>query len=76
MEQRTFSVFRRLRDRLLSLPSTCAPRVINATDERGARLIMEEEIRKMLDALSKDLDRGDDDLVDEDEGDIGAAAIR
>ena len=61
VENRTFNVFRRLRDRLLSLPSICAPRVANASDERAARLILDEEVRKLLDALAGDLDKPEDD---------------
>lgn len=62
VEARTFRIFRRVRDRFLSLPAVCAPRVFNAADERAARQIMDEEVRKLLDALAADLDRkGDDD---------------
>lgn len=61
VETRTFNVFRRLRDRLLSLPSICAPRVANASDERAARAILDEEVRKLLDALANDLDKPEDD---------------
>jgi DNA-binding Lrp family transcriptional regulator len=66
VENRTFNVFRRLRDRLMSLPSICAPRVVNATDERAARVILDEEVRKLLDALAKDLDKPEDDDAGDD----------
>lgn len=80
VEARTFNVFRRLRDRLLSLPSICAPRVANAVDERAARLIIDEEVRKLLDALANDLDKPDDDDdagvdVDEEQT-VGAAQLQ
>ena len=32
-------------------------RVANAADERAARVILDEEVRKLLDALAKDLDK-------------------
>lgn len=78
VEARTFNVFRRLRDRLLSLPSICAPRVANAVDERAARLIIDEEVRKLLDALANDLDRPDDDEGDDvdEEQSVGAAQLQ
>jgi hypothetical protein len=77
VETRTFNVFRRLRDRLMSLPSICAPRVANATDERAARAILDEEVRKLLDALAKDLDKPeDDDAGDLDEEPAVAAQLQ
>ena len=66
VETRTFNVFRRLRDRLMSLPSICAPRVANAIDERAARVILDEEVRKLLDALAKDLDKPEEDDAGDD----------
>ncbi len=82
VEARTFGIFRRARDRFLSLPALCAGRVRGAPDDRAARAIMEEEVRKVLDALAADLDRkdaGDDedeqleaDIVDEDVSDAPA----
>ncbi len=76
VEGRTFNVFRRLRDRMMSLPSICAPRVANASDERAARMILDEEVRKLLDALAKDLDRPDDDGDDTDEEPAVAAQLQ
>jgi hypothetical protein len=79
VEARTFRVFRRARDRFLSLSAVCAPRVFNASDERAARQIMDEEVRKLLAGLADDLDRGDlddaaADLADEDVSDAVTAA--
>lgn len=78
VETRTFAVFRRLRDRLLSLPAICAPLVANASDERAARVILDGEIRKLLDALAKSLDRPEDadDDVDEDAAGVSAAGLQ
>ncbi|KRR16876.1 hypothetical protein [Bradyrhizobium retamae] len=79
VEARTFNVFRRVRDRLLSLPSICAPRVINAADERAARAIIDEEVRKVLDAAAKELDRPDDDDAGEEldeEQTVGSAQLQ
>jgi hypothetical protein len=69
VEARTFAVFRRLRDRALSFPSTCAPRLASAPDERSMRMILDEEMRKLLDALSKDLDAVDVEEADEEPAD-------
>lgn len=77
VENRTFAVFRRLRDRLLSLPSICAPRAANAADERSVRLILDEEVRKMLETLAKELDKPDGDVEDdEDLSGVSAAGLQ
>lgn len=75
VEARTFRVFRRARDRFLSLPAVLAPRVYNATDERTVRQIIDEEVRKVLEALAADLDRkgdADDEAAEEDVSDAAA----
>jgi hypothetical protein len=78
VERRTFRIFRRVRDRFLSLSAVAAPRVFNASDERTARQIMDEEVRKLLDALAADLDHSGDeaDLPDADEVSDAAAGDR
>jgi DNA-binding MarR family transcriptional regulator len=80
VESRTFSIFRRVRDRLLSLPSISAPRLANAVDQRAARAILDEDIRKVLDAMAHDLDNPDvDDMPlevdDEDRADGLASTV-
>jgi|GEM_PF-2249088 len=74
-EQRMFRVFRRARDRFLSMPAVVAPRIFNAPDERTARQIMDEEVRKLLAALADDLDHeGDIDDADEPAEELSDAA--
>jgi DNA-binding transcriptional ArsR family regulator len=77
-EHRVFNIFRRLRDRILSVPAICAPRVAHVTDERAVKTIIDDELRKVLTALAADLDKAgsdeeDDASLDTDAEDIEGA---
>lgn len=67
VEAQTFALFRRLRDRLLSLPALVAPRLAAAPDERALRTIVDDEMRKILDQFAGEVEgaalpgAGDDD---------------
>jgi hypothetical protein len=77
VEHRTFNIFRRLRDSLMGLPAICASQVVHADNERAVRNILDEEVRKMLLKLAKDLDQADDagDIADDDiESEVEEAA--
>lgn len=66
-EARIFRIFRRVRDRFLSMSAVVAPRIYAAVDERTARQIMDEEVRKALSKLADELDHdGDVDDADDD----------
>ncbi|MBX6427160.1 MAG: helix-turn-helix transcriptional regulator [Variibacter sp.] len=57
VEHRVYNIFRRLRDRLLSLAPILSERVVAAPDARAARMIIDEEVRRMLDQLAAELDQ-------------------
>ncbi len=63
-ERRTFTVFRRVRDGILSIAAVAAERIAAAPDSRAVRAILDEEIRRTLDRLAAELDRADDDDAD------------
>jgi hypothetical protein len=73
-EQRIFRIFRRARDRFLSLSAVAAPRIFNAPDERTARQIMDEEVRNRLLALADDIDAAGDIDVNDDAEEVSDAA--
>jgi hypothetical protein len=65
VEQRTMTVMRKIRDRLLALPATVADRVASAPDARTVRTILSAEMRVVLEALAGELDKMDDEDGDE-----------
>ncbi len=56
VEASTMTVFRRLRDRLLSIPSTLADRLAAQPDARAVRVLLDTELRTMLETLATELD--------------------
>ena len=65
VERREMAIYRRLRDRLLGLPAKVADNLARAPDARGIRMMLDEEIRKLLDDMARELDR----QAEEDEDD-------
>lgn len=54
--QRNFAAARRARDRLLGLPGRLADKVISAPDARAVRMLLDREIRAVLDRLADELE--------------------
>lgn len=57
VDRRQMEIFRRLRDRLLQLPATSAPRLVSQPDERAVRVMLDKDIRSLLDKFADELDR-------------------
>jgi len=66
VEDRTMTAFRKIRDRLLSLPATLADRLIAQPDAASMRVALDKEIRAVLEAAAHELDAlGADEADDE-----------
>jgi len=65
-DSKLFEFFRRVRDRMLGLPATCADGLAAAPDARAIRVSLTEEIRKALDEVARDFEGEDSDPDAED----------
>jgi hypothetical protein len=50
------TAFRKVRDRFLSLPATLADRLVAQPDASAMRVLLDKEIRAVLEAAANDLD--------------------
>ncbi|MCK7615194.1 winged helix-turn-helix domain-containing protein [Roseibium sediminicola] len=60
-DAKQFETFRRIRDRLMGLPATCAELLAAAPDARAIRVMLSDEIRKALDESADFLEEEEDD---------------